>query len=520
MTQRWLEEEEMSDLFQALENDVAVDRLTYRGLDVWPVVRGLLFNLFWCSPPGDGIGDHDVRASGLRTALEEFAVRWDARPEPALLARNRLMRHRQRMGELDRLAPGSVLFFSAREDNHGRIAGLPYNTILDPIMERAARRWPVSRLELGAAEPRFHPTQFSDAAPWMLADLAREPAFEADADIPGFAQLSAALSRRIGVPVGERAFIDGIWRVWSLHRFFMDVLARLKPRAVFLIGYYQLRGFALAAACRRMGIPLVNLQHGMQGRRHGLYTGFHRLPADGFNTIPDFFWVWGPSFAQVIASTPPFGTAVHRPLIGGHPWFSYWADRDAAHLGSEEASAFLERVGRWRQRILVSLQPFAPGSAIPAALKECIREPSGDRFWMIRRHPVMAQSVEELEAELEAEGLGNVDVRLSSTLPLPLLLRSANRHVTRYSSTAHEAAAYGIATVSVDPQAAFYLQDLLDEGSCTIAGSPQPLQDALDADREQGMGTLPQRIVFGPELIDSALDMVIGPATAAAAPSA
>src|SRR6202012_5781508 len=110
-------------------------------------------------------------------------------------------------------------------------------------------------------------------------------------------------------------------------RRFQMILARVQPRMVFMVRYYNELGYALSLACRRQGILSVEVQHGGQGGQHEAYNGFLTLPPDGYSIMPAVFWNWTQNDAVAInAWAGKLPQPWHRAIHGGHPQLLPWLD--------------------------------------------------------------------------------------------------------------------------------------------------------------------------------------------------
>jgi hypothetical protein len=406
-----------------IERRADVNALRAGGLCVWPLVRLRLWEQLLKPMPGDGVRSP---RSTLRFPPWSALQRWRAR---------------QRLRELPR---ADALFLSRAEDHADCFEGRHYNRHVDPLLGFCRGR--LSSLKLEPLEPaakqttpRAEPTHFFE--PNRLAELPPLPVIE------GMSDLRSALAALESPPhLDESAVRREAAQLFRWREAYREVLAVVQPRVVFVVCYYDRRVLPLIAACRERGIPTVDIQHGKQGVAHGLYTHWTRIPAGGYALLPDFFWVWGEPSRRHIKDSRPAPSAHHRPIVGGNRWLALWRSGAAFPLPPAEA-AWLDEARRAERTILVTLQPIEP--MLPPHLRAAMERSPAGWLWLLRAHPHRRAEIPALLGELRAAGSARYEGERASTVPLYALLRVADRHLTCWSSVAHEAPAFHVPTMIV-----------------------------------------------------------------------
>jgi hypothetical protein len=265
-------------------------------------------------------------------------------------------------------------------------------------------------------------------------------------DLEGFDQLGALLRRRASASLMDVERIRreaGLVLDYASH--FRCILDRTRPRACFVVSYYWLLGYGLILACRRAGIPVADIQHGVQGEMHHAYARWARVPAEGYEVLPDVFWCWSEAECEVIRRWAIPAGGAHVPVHGGNLFLEMWRAGEPSAAGSNDAlNAALTGKGGWSMVVLVTLQPGLAGPALLRLLHEAARS-TGSALWLVRLHPAMREARPMVKQVLG--GLENVEIDLASDLPLYALLPRTGVHVTHSSSTVLEAGAFGINSV-------------------------------------------------------------------------
>jgi len=327
----------------------------------------------------------------------------------------------------------------------------------DPILAHATQRGLSSATWTPTHEyrvPRFTPSRFIqpaiDRANIVGALWGRLGA--GDVNLPARAQVADWLRERdFGAGSFDLAKIrSDAMRVRSIAAMYCGMLRLTRPRLAFVVSFYGVEGMAFVLACRACGIPVVDIQHGVQGDLHPAYAAWPAPAMGGTHALlPDRFWVWSSWERDVIARWA--GGTGHAAVIGGNPWLDVWQDgspwRDAGP--ALDAARALRLRADGRQVVLVTLQYGLEAREQLEPLAALLRE-AGERFaFWARLHPLMLDRRESIRARLASAGRCELDA--PTDLPLPALLPCVDVHLTHSSSTAIEAAQFGVRSVLSSP---------------------------------------------------------------------
>ena len=212
----------------------------------------------------------------------------------------------------------------------------------------------------------------------------------------------------------------------------------------FLSEFYSLRGMAFVLACARREIPSVDVQHGLQGPLHFAY-GPWRRQQDRYELLPTHFAVWSELEAADIRS---WAGDQHQVDVVGNPFLDRRLGDDDPELASGDAAfARLSSKSGATRHVLVTLSGIENVEE-REWLRELIAVAPKQWFWWVRCHPKVP-SIGIWEQTLACVA-GQVDVRRASTLPLFVLLRNVDAHVTRSSSVFLDALRFGVPSVVTD----------------------------------------------------------------------
>lgn len=259
------------------------------------------------------------------------------------------------------------------------------------------------------------------------------------------------------------------------------VLEQVRPKAVFVVSYYSLEGMAINLACREMGIPSVDLQHGIQGDLHAAYARWQKIPDDGFELLPEIFWVWDESDAATIRMWSGSANCRHRPVVGGNLWMNEW------RYGEGDIVAGYDRIMQdaiaatpGKHHALVTLQTGLANEVSLGELLSAVRGCQQNWRWWVRLHPCMLDEREAVRAMLQKHGIQDAEIDLATDLPLYALLRFMDIHVTHSSSTVIEAELFGIPSIVTSSFGAEFFPGQLASGWAIAAFTAGDILAAID----------------------------------------
>jgi hypothetical protein len=256
-------------------------------------------------------------------------------------------------------------------------------------------------------------------------------------------------------------------------------MRREQVKCVFVVSYYDVSGHAYVLAAARLGIPSVDIQHGVMGPLHMAYAQWNVHPPGGFRLLPSWFWTWTAADSAVIDAWARHSGEVYRTLCGGNPFLDAWRageiDIDATMRADADR---LLQASAGRTRVLVTLQVSLCSAEALAPLLGAMQA-SPETAWWLRLHPMALADrplIEELLRDCRAR---HWNIAQATALPLPVLLRHADIHATHSSSTVVEAAAMGVPSIVWSEYGAELFADVIASGSAEVAGDAAQFSAAL-----------------------------------------
>ncbi|MBK1438364.1 hypothetical protein JHJ32_00060 [Parapedobacter sp. ISTM3] len=222
----------------------------------------------------------------------------------------------------------------------------------------------------------------------------------------------------------------------SLHiRIFDYLFSKQKPEVIYSLCYYNIAMFALNHWCYINKIPIYDVQHGGQGPLHPMYS-YSNYPKGGISILPKYFWCWDEGSYKNINNWLK-DNLYHSAKLLGNPWLEFQIKNEKESLSSD------------KKIILYTLQE----RSLDPYIIETIMQTGGEYQWWLRLHPRMADAASVIRQQLSVAGAMKYGVKIetSNETPLPVLLKNAAVHISKFSGSIIEGIALKTPTVIMDP---------------------------------------------------------------------
>ncbi len=441
-----------TEFLARIEKECDTSALTYKKLKIWPFIRLKLWAQL-SHPESHFI--HKIK-------LPLLDYKYELPESDAAL--------------LTRLNKPDITFFSTPAVNFEQMNGKYYNPFVDPIIELFYPSCNFLKLEMYSTQPqekmiRFFPSTIIKCFPTNQLEI--------NEDIPNFKNFSETVFKITKIEV-EKSFCQHFGhKIDLLHEYFINVLSLINPKAVLLVCYYDLTSMSMIHACKALSIPTADIQHGICGINHGMYTHWTRIPENGYDLLPDYFWCWGKIFQSSIEKWQPEGCKHHRPIVGGNLRFHKWFNKSDP-ITDEHIENFYKRLLQKKKVILVSLQDVM---TLPDFLMQTAAKTAPyDWFWLFRMHPVYKneQTTNQLRDIFQEYKLSNCEFYFATQCPLYGLLKRIHHHITSYSAVFYEALVFNIPTTIIDNVGRELFQNELKNGSLYYADTIDTLLTSIE----------------------------------------
>jgi len=480
-----------------IEQHVAVERLRRDGLDIWPLLRLML----WRQLVG---GDAGPAAPPQQTARKAGKF------EKLMLAAHALLRSKRAYPKAE------AVIFVADNERSVTVGGKAISPFGDSLRDYAGRIG-ISSLTLDAsctASPYGAPFSVRPeiALAFLRARLLRVTDVSSAFAIPSLEELNDYIRRAHALLQLDRIqMLEELRLIGALKQSFLPVLKAVSPKSVFLACYYHPAAMGMVLACRELGIRSVEVQHGQQGDYHGMYANWTKAGPGGYALMPDNFWCWGQQSADRINQWSRPSWPVQQAFVGGNPWMA----RQIHQPGPVDEEAQLDALFvAGKTHVLLALQPVE--DALPVPIQQAIEFSSPDTRWLVRFHPKMpAGSKAKILCRLRAMAVPDVEVELSSSLPLAALLKRTDFMITLWSSVAYEALLFGAHPIIAHANGLKSFRFYIDRGLFSYVDSKEAILELLRKDPLQKVEEDNPYIETREEVISETLRYFVSPAISA-----
>jgi hypothetical protein len=444
--------EEITERITAFERDHPVAEFECHGWHVWPHIRQrLLFNLLgesMRSRPSGTLRRLVRRTCGLVQHLAE-SLRPGGLEAPGTAAGGAVI-----VTYADRAIP--------RQSRH-------FHTVVDPVVEALRARGIATAVwEVGAVRrPRW--VEASAIIPALRRACRRyqlgNHAPTAAAEPEWFREFARWARSDMGVDVDWGDWEAGIRHIAIRAAVMEEWLRRSNCRALFVDCWYNLESQAAILAARRLGIPSIDVQHGVHGYP---YLHWSDIPGGGYEIMPTGYWVWGRHFARTLLTSSPGLAPPERVFVAGNLWLDKWCEPQEEDIRGEIEAA--REICRPHARsVLITLQR---GVELDALFMQMIAEGPEDWLWLVRPHRQRREALAQLEQRYRSSGQRRINVIDAAERPLCALLSAVDAHVTGYSTCAMEALAFGKPSALVHPNGLMLYPGPVERGA--MAHTPTP----------------------------------------------
>lgn len=433
---------DLVDLLNELEASFPVNSWTVNDASIWPLIRVKLgFSPFV-----------DFRKNGRsdERAPQKRRVR---RPVPMIRRTAKSVRRAVDIFRTERqLGRRADVVMLSASHFRTKMGATWYHRFIDPVIEAALAqglRPLLQELHFGVRDrsPVENAACVVPVERYLKAKSTRRST-KAETSLPDYSRFTTLLHEKDpSVPLDfldEKILVDEALHILKVQEVFERVLRKLQARTALLTAYYDPYGMAFCRAARQVGIPCVDIQHGVLDRSHFAYGRWTAVPTSGYDMLPSDFWVWTAAEESVIEEWSN-GTP-HRPVVTGNLWMNHWKSEHGS------ASTVESIVPDGKMGVLLTLQPLPSMSEfVPETVFRAINEGPDNWFWMVRLHPNQTHRRDEVKRVFARRcRSGEVEVNRATDLPLPALLEQASVHVTWNSTVVLEAEQFGVRSVVLD----------------------------------------------------------------------
>lgn len=466
------------DLVNEIEGRFDVVSWTIDGLHVWPLVRLRIgFGLIDAFAP-----ETRWSASGGRLDALTERARW-LRSLGAGLAARRSARRRDPSREPSRGQVAAVFLGSGMSMIDA--GGAWYERVCDPIADCLEERGERSRLLLLShvyRTPRhrassFVQSQLDFAAARAALGRRRSPGSTSLGGFDDLLEWFQALHLQLTLPTPGQLAAD-VRTLRAQAAIFDRELRDARPRVAFVVGYHGGPGMAFTLACRTLGIPCVDVQHGIQSPLHVGYAGWAAVPSAGYEVMPQIYWCWDADDASTISAWADGCRST--AFVGGNPFLERWrAGRVPGAAAARSRVLAVTEQDPKRVDVLWTVPPTLRSTEHVEMMVSAMLRTADQCRWWVRLHPSMEGQREEIRSLVSSVPSSAIEIDEANDLPLHAVLERMGFHVTHSSSVVVEAEAFHVRSIVTSQYGAAFMERSLAEGRTVLATTLDEVVSAL-----------------------------------------
>lgn len=440
----------MSEILLTVEKNFDVNRINYKGCHLWPMIRILMY--FQMLNYKDPVPVTNKSTTKAKRKLKNFL----RRPFRLLTFFKDYVVYvfYQLVHVLTKKEEKTCIFITREEDRKSLFS----EERLNPFYFSTQKLFPNTNIHEYCAEDLLA-IKHRLISPFRIRSITRDALNQKKA-ISEVCQYTNSLFPDF--TFGAIAYVWFLFEILIYREIYRVMFKRNKVNTVFTTVYYSSSSMAAAWACNEMGIDVVEIQHGQQGKISPLNNDWTKLPKAGYLLMPKFFWVWG---NLTLNRKRVFRNhEFHQIFVGGNPNLSI-STRSNVKSGTHKPI-----------HVLFAMQPIQ--HPLPQFLLDLISElHESEVIWHIRLHPRMIDRLTEVE-ELFANS-PNVEIRISTQTPLYLLLPQINKVLTLWSTVVYEACFFHIPACILSANGKNLMKDHIDSGLLHYAGNRESLRSFI-----------------------------------------
>lgn len=451
-----MERKQFIELISSLERKYAVNDWQINGIHIWPIIKIDVFfkwhrNLKKAAPLNNSITDESAKLNYLQV------LNGIIRTTTKTVQNVRLSLHKN----VEHIYCSAPHF---RYDNNGTKSNRYFNQLIaalppgkDFFFIESGQVSEMDKQQVDYPSKTIYTSEISDSL--LLLSKLKGKIFSYDYKLHGLDNFLSDLKSETSVAYFSVNYVKKKFQyIDTLKSYYKFLLLRSKVKEVYILCYYKPEMYAMCLAAAECGVKTYDIQHGGQGELHIAYANFNNVPKEGYKIMPEVFWCWDNSSAEVISKWTR-RQSFHTVVVKGNPWVQHC-------LKMDEVQPELNFHSR-EKIILYTLQPIGD-KIIDSYILEAIKETPEGFSWWLRLHPRQIEAKERLKEIIARHDLlDKVNIEEATSLPLPVILTKSSVHISKFSGAVVEAALIGKHTIIIDPIGVENYTELIANGSAT-----------------------------------------------------
>lgn len=324
--------------------------------------------------------------------------------------------------------------------------------------------------------PRFSPSKFIQ--PQLDFSLLKTMFFRKDIlknrSLKGYPEFIAFLrSKNLSIPLpDEKRLRTVVIAIRAYADYYKKILRRVSAKQGFVVSFYGPRGLAFNLACRELGIPSADVQHGVAGESNPAYGKWSKMPDQGYEVLPCEFLCWSEEDKKAIERWNQKVKKHHIATVTGNLFVDLWKE---GRFTDENIVKELKTLKKTKNILVTLSYVEEQNAALFENLLQVMSTSDKNWKWWIRPHPCLKGGEKEVENMLREKGISNFEMDLATNSILYALLPHMDLHITYASATVVEAAAFDVFSIINGEDGKNYFAEQIMSGKAVFADTPDEI---------------------------------------------
>lgn len=455
---------QICNLIISIEERFKVDQWAYKGIDLWPIIRIKYFHLLIYHFNNLSLPKENKRKEATSAPLKLY--------ETIVSNSQNNLTFKQKNIDIVVLADNSYL----------KVEKKSFHKLVDPILLQL-NQYNLKYQTLLPYDQSFAPFFSNTKMIWhqlffkrLIAKIKNKFTAINALNLSDKKEIDAyLLNNSLPKLPSQYSIFKEALKIHQYASYFEKYLKKNSAKLGLVISYYNPQGFAYNRACRKLNIPVMDIQHGVQGKTHLAYSRWTKLSKQSYNTLPTHFWCWTNHEPKEIEKWAGKNTCTE----GGHPFIEFFNSTNKYF--QKEKKNFINLINSNLPTLLVTLQTDLLEKEYEP-LFSVINKTYNTFNWVLRLHPVVLKSKKRLDRTkkmFDFFGTSFKNVLTFSKLPLPIILAKTDLHITVNSSVVIEAAQYNIESILLQEDGLVYYEDQIPKRFLNLALSEEAIRKTI-----------------------------------------
>lgn len=284
-------------------------------------------------------------------------------------------------------------------------------------------------------------------------------------------------SKHLTIPLpDEKRLKTIVIAIRAYANYYKKIFLRTGAKEGFVVSYYGPRGLAFNLACRELGIPSADIQHGVAGKSNPAYGEWSKVPEKGYEVLPSKFFCWTEEDKKAIECWNQNVKKWHSAEVTGNMFVDLWKN------GGFSDETFSQKVEKSKgtKNILITFSYIEEqNDALLKNILHAMKTSDKSWKWWIRLHPCLSKVGAGIERSLRENGISNFEIDLATSSILYALLPHMDLHITYASATVVEAAAFDVFSTINGEDGENYFAEQISSGMAVYAGTADEIMYLL-----------------------------------------